>query len=171
MNSSADTPLPYTDSKPVGAADFYAAINATFRFILEHSGLEGLRRYWTELGRGYYAPVAERWRAGGLPAVASYWRAFFAAEPAAVVEVENLAEEVIVRVQTCPAIAYLRAHGRAITPCFCQHCFYVSAAIGETAGIEVRIAGGAGTCVQRFAKAGHFPEPQDPAAIRTVEPA
>ena len=170
MNSSADRPLPYTDSKPVGAADFYAAINATFRFLLERTGLEGLRRYWTELGRGYYAPVAERWRAGGLPAVAEYWRAFFAAEPAAVVEGETRPEEVVVRVQSCPAIAYLRAHGRTITPCFCQHCHYVSAAIGEAAGIEVRIAGGAGDCVQRFAKAGHFAEPQDPAAIRTIEP-
>ena len=88
MNSSADPPLPYTDTKPVGAADFYAAINATFRFILERTGLEGLRRYWTELGRGYYAPVSERWRAGGLPAVAAHWRAFFAAEPAAKVAVE-----------------------------------------------------------------------------------
>lgn len=171
MNSSADPPLPYTDTKPVGAADFYAAINATFRFILERTGLEGLRRYWTELGRGYYAPVSERWRAGGLPAVAAHWRAFFAAEPAAKVAVENLPDEVVVRVQTCPAIAYLRAHSRVITPCFCQHCHYISAAIGEAAGIEVRVAGGAGECEQRFAKAGHFPEPQDPQAIRRVEPA
>jgi hypothetical protein len=171
MNSSTDSPLPYTDTKPVGAADFYAAINATFRFILGLAGVEGLRRYWSELGRGYYAPVAERWRDGGLPAVAAHWRAFFAAEPGAEVAVETPPEEVIVRVQTCPAIAYLREHGRVITPCFCQHCFYVSSAIGEGAGIEVRVEGGAGNCVQRFARRGHFPEPQDPAAIRTVEPA
>jgi hypothetical protein len=147
MNSSADSPLPCTDSKPVGAADFYAAVNATFHFILEHTGLEGLHRYWAELGRGYDAPVAERWRAGGLPAVAAYWHAFFAAEPGAAVEVETLPEEIVVHVRTCPAIAYLRAHCRAITPCFCQHCYHVSAEIGEAAGMEVRIAGGAGdTC-------------------------
>jgi hypothetical protein len=170
MNSSADSPLPYTDTKPVGAADFYTAINATFRFILAQFGLDGLRRYWTELGRGYYAPVAERWRTGGLPAVAAYWRAFFAAEPGAVVEVETLPEEVVVQVQTCPAIANLRARRRTITPCFCQHCYYISAAIAESSGLEVRIAGGAGNCVQRFARTGHFPEPQDPAAIRTNDP-
>ena len=50
-------PLPYTDTKPVGAADFYFAINATFRFVLGSFGMEGLRRYWTDLGTQYYAPV------------------------------------------------------------------------------------------------------------------
>ena len=49
--------LPYTDTKPVGAADFYYAINATFRFILQRRGAEGWRRYLAEMGRGYFAPV------------------------------------------------------------------------------------------------------------------
>lgn len=169
MNAAPPPPLPYTDAKPAGAADFYAAVNATFRFILRRAGMEGLRRYWAELGRGYYAPVSERWLAGGLQAVAEYWRAFFQAEPGAEVEVTREEEEVRVTVKTCPAIHYLRAHGREITPCFCQHCYFVSEAMGTVAGIEVRVRGGAGDCVQRFAKEGHFQEPQKLADIRTVE--
>ena len=147
MKSSA--PLPYADTKPVGAADFYFAINATFRFILARFGIEGLRRYWREIGGGYYSPVSERWR-GGLGAVAEYWRAFFAAEPGAEVEVHASADEVRVDVKTCPAIKHLRAGGREIVPCFCQHCFYVSDTIGESAGIAMRVSGGNGACVQRF---------------------
>ena len=52
--------LPYTDTKPVGAADFYFAINATFRFLLNRFGIEGLRRYWTEIGGTgvYMAPAS-----------------------------------------------------------------------------------------------------------------
>ena len=80
--TSEPAPLPYRDTKPVGAADFYFAINATFRFILQRFGLEGLRRYWTDLGAQYYAPVSAAWKQRGLPGVAAYWRAFFAAEPA-----------------------------------------------------------------------------------------
>ena len=38
MSPSAN-PLPYTDTKPVGAADFYFAINATFRFVLNKLGV------------------------------------------------------------------------------------------------------------------------------------
>jgi hypothetical protein len=59
-----NNPLPYTDTKPVGAADFYFAINATFRFILTRLGMEGLRRYWADMGASYYQPVTERWRHG-----------------------------------------------------------------------------------------------------------
>jgi hypothetical protein len=157
---ATDSPLPYTDTKPVGAADFYAAVNATFRFIEGQFGIAGLRRYWTELGSKYYAPVTKRWREGGLPAVADHWRAFFAAEPEANVEVTQDANEVVVAVRTCPAIRYLREHGREIVPCFCQHCHFVSAAMGAGAGIDVRISGGNGTCTQRFAKSGCFSEPQ-----------
>ncbi len=161
-SSSAEpvSALPYTDTKPVGAADFYAAINATFRFIERRSGLEGLRRYWTELGERYHAPVTGRWRVGGLAAVADHWRAFFAAEPGAAVAVQERGDEVVVEVTACPAIAYLRAHGREIVPCFCQQCVFVSAAMGRGAGIDVRVQGGNGACVQRFARAGHFHAPQ-----------
>ena len=147
-------PLPYTDAKPVGAADFYTAINATFRFIFNRFGREGLLRYWRELGTNYYAPVSQQWSEGGLHAVAEYWRAFFAAEPAAEVEVTQTADEVCVKVLTCPAIKHLRAQGREIVPYFCQQCHFVSEAIGEPAGFTVRVQGGNGSCEQRFVKRG-----------------
>src|ERR1039458_6543176 len=89
MNAEAPhSSLPYTDAKQVGATDFYFAINATFRFIEKQFGPDGLRRYWREIGSTYYAPVTAAWKSGGLPAVADYWRAFFAAEPGAEVQVE-----------------------------------------------------------------------------------
>ncbi len=77
------SPLPYRDTKPVGAADFYFAINATFRFILRRFGVEYLHRYWTDLGTQYYAPLTADWKQRGLSGIAAYWRAFFAAEPGA----------------------------------------------------------------------------------------
>lgn len=154
--------------KPVGAADFYTAINATFRFIERKLGHEGLRRYWAELGQHYYSPVSQRWQAGGLSAVAAYWRAFFAAEPGAVVEVTESSEEVVLQVKTCPAIHALREHGREIVPSFCQHCYHVSMAMGGPAGMEMRIQGGNGACVQHFARRGYFTQPQDLADIATA---
>jgi hypothetical protein len=156
----ASSPLPYRDTKPVGAADFYLAINATFRFILARLGIDGLRRYWHDLGTNYYAPVRERWKTGGLPAVADYWRAFFAAEPGAEVSVDESADEVRLQVKTCPAIKHLRAQGREIVPCFCQHCHFVSEAIAAPAGLAVRVQGGNGACVQHFIKRDTTPAPQ-----------
>lgn len=158
--AAALNPLPYRDTKPVGAADFYFAINATFRFINTRLGENGLRRYWHDLGARYYAPVTERWKQGGLSGVAGYWRAFFDAEPNAEVAVSEHEDEVRLEVKTCPAIKHLRDHGREIVPCFCQHCHFVSEAIAAPAGFTVRVSGGNGACVQRFIKREACLEPQ-----------
>lgn len=159
---SEDAPaLPYRDAKPVGAADFYFAINATFRFIERRLGVEALRRYWAELGARYHRPVSERWKEGGLRAVADYWRAFFDAEPAAVAEISEAPGEVRVEVKTCPAIKHLREQGREIVPCFCQQCYFVSEAMAAPAGWTVRVSGGNGSCVQRFLRRDQGGEPQN----------
>jgi hypothetical protein len=76
----------------VGVADFYFALNVTFRFIERKLGKDALHRYWKDLGPRYYAPVTTQWQAGSLQAVADYWRAFFKAEPGTEVTVEQLAD-------------------------------------------------------------------------------
>ncbi len=163
--SSPHQPLPYTDTKPVGAADFYFAINATFRFTLGKFGIAGLRDYWTDLGVKYFAPVSARWIEGGLSAVAEYWRAFFAAEPGAEVEVSETTDAVTLDVKVCPAIKHLREHGREIVPCFCQHCYFISEAMAAPAGLTVRIKGGNGACRQKFFPRAAATAPQDLAQI------
>ena len=157
--------LPYTDAKPVGAADFYFVINATFQFILDRFGPERLRQYWEELGTGYFSPVSNRWKEGGLEAVAGYWRAFFDAEPGSEVEVSCGQDHVTLEVKRCPAIAHLRQHGRSIIPCFCQHCYFVSESMARPAGLTVRIAGGNGVCRQTFHRRAAAPPAQDLSAI------
>lgn len=153
MKPASDTPpqaLPYVASKPVGAADFYFAINATFRFILERFGMEKLRQYWRELGANYLLPVSTAWQQQGLPGVAEYWRAFFRAEPGADVEVALRPDVVVVEVRKCPAITHLRQNGRSIVPCFCQHCYFVGEATAAPAGLTLRVKGGNGSCQQTF---------------------
>lgn len=166
MSSPVPGPLPYTDAKSVGAADFYLAINATFRFVLAKFGPEGLRRYWTDLGAHYFAPVSARWKTGGLPAVAAYWRAFFAAEPGAEVVVEETPAAVTLDVKICPAIRHLREQRREILPCFCQHCYFLNEAIAGAAGLTARVEGGNGSCRQTFLRRDAPNAPQDLAQIQ-----
>ena len=158
--------LPSASSQEVGAGDFYFAINATFRFIEKQFGRDGLRRYWQELGSGYYAPMTAVWKSGGLPAVADYWRAFFDAEPGAEVQVDVTPDLVSLDVRVCPAIKHLRAHAREILPCLCQHCFYVSEAAAAPAGLTVRVEGGNGICRQTFLPRDPALPPQDLAQIQ-----
>ena len=161
-------PLPYTDTKAVGAADFYTAINATFRFVFGRFGREGLLRYWREMGAKYHAPVSEKWRAGGLVVVAAYWKAFFDAEPGAEVMIHTDADSVCVKVSVCPAIRHLRAQGREIVPFFCQQCHFVSDAMAAPAGLTVRLNGGNGSCEQRFMKQSAELAPQRMEDIATA---
>lgn len=162
------SPLPYNDTKPVGAADFYMAINATFRFFQKRFGMEGLRKYWSDLGAGYFAPVTAKWSAGGMAAIADYWRAFFAAEPGAEVEVSQTADTLTVEVKVCPAIKHLRENGREILPCFCQHCYFINEAIAAPAGFTARVTGGSGSCRQTFYKRDAPVPPQDLKHIKEV---
>ncbi len=161
--------LPYRDKKPKGAADFYFAINATFRFIKERFGIEELTRYWSDLGKSeYFRPVADDWIQRGQTGVEEYWRDFFAAEPDAQVNVTTAGAGVEIQVLECPAIHHMQKHCREIVPEFCQHCYFVSQALADRAGWEVRVAGGAGSCAQKFGPRGSFP-PQDISNIKRVE--
>lgn len=138
----------------MAAPDFYFALDATFRWIEANWGAAGLRAYWEALGREHYAGLSERFRAGGLPAVAEHWEAFFAAEPGGEVEVRRLPEEVRIEVRVCPAVRHLRTHGREPMPRYCEHCTVVSQALGEAAGLAVRVEGGGGSCCQYFTLRG-----------------
>lgn len=138
----------------MAAPDFYFAINATFRFVYDRWGEEGLARYWQAMGREYFAPLARRFREGGLPAVEAYWRSFFAAEPGGEVAVHPVGEQVEIAVRDCPALRHLRANDREVMPLYCQHCRYVSEAIVAAAGLSFRLEGGDGACRQVFAREG-----------------
>ena len=166
MSTPATPDLPYTDTKPQGSADFYYGINATFRFILKRLGREGWIHYLEEMGRGYFAPVNRQWAEGGLIAVARYWRAFFAAEPGAVVEVVELPDRVEVKVRECPAIKHLRAGGRELVREYCQHCYFLGAARAEAAGLTMRLSGGSGSCCHTYARGDAALVPQDLADIK-----
>ncbi len=160
-----DSPLPYRDTKPQGAADFYFAINATFDFVRRQYGAEGLVRYWEDLGRNYMLPVWQRWRRLGAEGIATYWRAFFDAEPGSEVEVIQEEAQVRLEVRRCPAIAHLRKHGRTIGADFCRHCYHISHAAAQQAGYAMRLKGGNGSCTQTFFPATGAEAPQDLNAI------
>lgn len=160
------SPLPYSDTKPVGAADFYFAINATFRFILARFGLDGLRRYWTDLGNSYFSPVSDRWKSKGLMGIEEYWLSFFKAEPGSDVEVKRTEASVTLEVKVCPAIRHLRENNREIVPCFCQHCYFINEAIAVPAGFTARVRGGNGSCIQTFQRSDSEIAPQDLTEIK-----
>jgi hypothetical protein len=134
----------------MAAGDFYFAINATFRFLHDTWGEQALIDYWVALAREYHAPLSQRFREGGLPAVADYWRDYFDHEPGGEVAVEANDDAVVIDVKDCPAIRWLNEGGREIMPLYCRHCHHVSTALAANAGLSFQLEGGGGTCRQTF---------------------
>lgn len=134
----------------MSAPDFYFAINALFRHIHERYGHEALVDYWRAMAREYDAPRIARWQAGGWAAVADDWRAYFAREPNAEVDVVAGPGSVALIVRVCPAIKHLRHQGRDVVPYFCEHCDHTCGAMAEAAGFQFQRSGGRGSCRQRF---------------------
>lgn len=136
----------------MSAPDFYFAANAIFRHLHDHYGKEALVEYWRSLAAEYYGGRIEAWKSGGLDAVAADWRAYFAQEPSADVEVILGENDVELVVRVCPAIRHLQTHGREIVPYFCEHCDHTCGAMAEWAQMVFERSGGMGSCRQRFAR-------------------
>jgi len=139
----------------MAAPDFYFAVNAIFRHLHDRYGHRALIDYWQSLGREYYRPRCERWRAGGVEAIASDWRAYFEREPQAKVDVSTRGDSVELDIQVCPAIKHLRDCGREIVPYFCEHCDHTCGAMARAAGFSFERTGGMGSCQQRFIRVGN----------------
>lgn len=135
---------------PVAAGDFYFAINATFRFIFEKWGEQGLIDYWETMAREYHAPISARFREGGLPEVASFWRRYFDHEPGGDVRVVHREDAVEIVVRDCPAIRWLEDSGRDVMPLYCRHCHYTATVIAGHADMSFHLEGGGGSCRQTF---------------------
>ncbi len=134
----------------MSAPDFYFVNNAVFRHIHDKYGRDALIRYWTGLGRDYYAKRAALWKDQGAAGIATDWKAYFLEEPQAVVDVTMEGAAAILHVKVCPAIKHLRDSGREIVPYFCEHCDHVCSAMAGVAGFSFARSGGMGSCEQRF---------------------
>jgi hypothetical protein len=134
----------------MSAPDFYFAVNAIFRHLHDRYGKAALVDYWRGLGRDHYRQRSERWRQGGLGAVAADWREYFNEEPQAKVAVHLDKNAVKLDIRVCPAIKHLRDQGREIVPYFCEHCDHICGAMSEAAGFSFERIGGMGACRQRF---------------------
>ena len=145
----------------MSAPDFYFAVNATARHLHDRYGMETLIDYWQSLGREYYAARVAQWRAGGLRAIADDWRDYFLREPGGDVNVELDEDQVVLKIDVCPAIRHLRESGREIVPYFCDHCDHTCGAMAAAAGYQFQRTGGQGRCEQRF-----FSAPATPADPR-----
>lgn len=132
--------------------DFHSALNCGIIYLHRHFGEQAVREYLREFALRWHAPLRQRLATEGLPALRRHFEAIYAIEGAAVC-FEQTADELVVRVDACPAVMHMRGRGEEVSPLFSETTRTVNEALCE--GTEyvaelVAYEGQTGRSVQRF---------------------
>ncbi|HHV62659.1 MAG TPA: hypothetical protein GXX51_08485 [Firmicutes bacterium] len=142
--------------------DFYGGLSLAFEFIEKELGYDALEEYWRRVARTCYRPLIEKLRKEGLPALEEYLRGVF--EPQASrgpgqngtgepdFEITRTGDELILKINRCPALSHMREAGYPIHYRYCEHTRVVNETICKEAGYEATCEydQDAARCVQRF---------------------
>lgn len=95
--------------------DFHGALSNALIYLEERFGPEAVRDYLRQFALRFYAPLRAEIARQGLPAIAEHLRRIYA-EEGAEVHLELNDDALTVRVDACPAVTYMRAHGHRVSP-------------------------------------------------------
>ena len=132
--------------------DFHSALNCGIVYLHEHFGEPAVRDYLREFALHWHAPLRQRLVAEGLGVLRQHFETLYGVE-GATVRFEQTADELVVRVDACPAVMHMRSRGDAVSPLFVETTRTVNEALCEgTAYVAELLAYDAqtGRSIQRF---------------------
>ena len=132
--------------------DFHGALSVGIDFLHRHYGADSVREYLRQFTLAYYAPLKVRLAEEGLPALKKYFEEVYGAEGGEI-DIELTDNELVVTVQSCPAVTHMRANGYKVAELFYETVKTVNESLCEgtpfsAALVEYDEATGRG--VQRF---------------------
>ena len=134
--------------------DFHGCMSFGLKFLAENYGPAELEAYMRRVARNVYAPLIQRLRSQGLPALAVHFRRILTLEDA---DFRLYADDdvLILEVRECPAIHHMKARGYEIAPNFCESTRIINDEISRRAGYSTSTEydQATGRCTQRFWRA------------------
>jgi hypothetical protein len=110
--------------------DFHGALSVGLNYLESRFGPEGVREYLRQFALAFYAPLRAEVIARGLPALAEHFERMYAAEGGRIA-LACSADELTLRVEECPAVSHMRAHGYPVAHSFHETTRTVNEAICE----------------------------------------
>jgi len=135
--------------------DFHGALSIALDYLAENFGKQVVIDYIRSFTQSYYSPVRQRIAEQGLPAVADHIRTIYENERAPV-ELQQTEDELLVRVESCPAVMHMRKSGYSVSDYFIETTRTVNLALVEGSAIETELLEydpQTGRSVQRFWRA------------------
>jgi len=132
--------------------DFHGALSCGIEYLDAQYGTEAVRGYLRTFARTYYAPLREALRARGLAALKDHFEALYRAEGGEAAFALT-ADELVIRVEACPAVRHMRARGYPVARLFHETTRTVNEALCEGTPYAAELAAydpETGRGVQRF---------------------
>jgi len=136
--------------------DFHGALSCAIQYLHENFGEAAVRQYLARFTRDWYAPLREDIRRRGLDALEDHFRGVFAKEGGGV-RFHRTAVELVIYVDSCPAIRHMRERGMPVADLFFETTRTVNEGLCEGTDIEAELVSCAcpeGRCIQRFRRKG-----------------
>ena len=106
----------------IPSADFFGVYCATFRYIHDRFGREALEKFWAEYVADQFLWHLEKLvEEKGLQGMYEYWSHALAEEEADF-ELELGPDYFAIDLRVCPALRWLRQHGKLCFEDYCAHC-------------------------------------------------
>ncbi|HWQ53223.1 MAG TPA: hypothetical protein VN442_06030 [Bryobacteraceae bacterium] len=110
--------------------DFHGALSVGLEYLERRFGPESVREYLWGFAKRFYAPLRADVLARGLAPLREYLERMYAAENGRI-SLTCSEDELVLRVDECPAVAHMRRHGLPVAPLFHETARTVNEAICE----------------------------------------
>lgn len=118
--------------------DFHGALSSALIYLEGRFGPEAVCDYLRRFARSFHAPLREELRDRGLVAIAERLRRVYEAEGAAP-HIDLSEDELIVRVEACPAVTHMREHGYEVAPLWRETLRSVNEGICEDSAFDFEL--------------------------------
>lgn len=110
--------------------DFHGALSTGIEHLHMTYGEEAVREYLRGFARSFYADVNQALRSRGLAALREHFERMYTAEQAHI-RMDLSEDELLLTVETCPAVEHMRGHGYSVARLFVETDRAVNEALCE----------------------------------------
>jgi hypothetical protein len=132
--------------------DFHGALSEGIEYLHERFGEEAVREYLRGFAAAFYSPLTADIKSRGLAALKEYLERIYRAEGARI-DLRCTADELVLRVEACPAVTHMREHGYRVARLFHEATRTVNETICEGTPFAAELEEydpATGRSVQRF---------------------
>lgn len=115
--------------------EFHVSMDRGADYVKKQYGEEGLKAYLYQFEHAFHVPLRESIKENGLKAIKSYLKQLYAVEEASdALSINDYGDELVVSIDYCPAVRYMKDEGHIPFDTFEKCTTYVYQALAEETG-------------------------------------